>query len=424
MTDTPTPPDGWYPDPAGSGGTRRWDGTAWTDEVRPAEGARESASDAAPASGSSVPEETPSTERAGLADEPAAPASVEPSPSMPAEPLVPSEPPAASDGAAPSDGAASASAEESAAPASAGPVSAGSASAGSAPDGAPAAASAVTAPAASAPDSPAPADSAPGSAAPAASAPGSAAPAASAPVASAPAAPSASPAPAPVAPVAPAAAAAPAGYPAYSSSASNAPASSYTPGTPGTPSYPAGPGAPAPTATKRDIPTNTVWVWLIVALPLVSVLTLFLFDWKSQLEQFLYAAVLAEQGGYSSSSSSTMVNFSLNTTLFSIGMSVLGLVLGGLSVLFAFLDWRQLRARGIVQPFHWAWAFFVFIVTAGVYVVGRGIVLRRQTGNGLGPIWGFIAVTVVSIVTASLWVIFLLRDFFAVMEQLMYTYSY
>ncbi len=423
MTDTPTPPDGWYPDPAGSGGTRRWDGTAWTDEVRPAEGARESASDAAPASGSSVPEETPSAERAGLADESAAPAPVEPSPSIPAEPLVPSEPPAASDGAAPSDDAASASAEESAAgPASAGPASAGSAPAGSAPagsapDGAPAAASAVPAPAASAPDSPAPAASTPGSAAPAASAP-----AASAPAGSAPAAPSA--APAPVAPVAPAAAAAPAGYPAYSSSASNAPASSYTLGTPGTPSYPAGPGTPVPTATKRDIPTNTVWVWLIVALPLVSVLTLFLFDWKSQLEQFLYAAVLAEQGGYSSSSSSTMVNFSLNTTLFSIGMSVLGLVLGGLSVLFAFLDWRQLRARGIVQPFHWAWAFFVFIVTAGVYVVGRGIVLRRQTGNGLGPIWGFIAVTVVSIVTASLWVIFLLRDFFAVMEQLMYTYSY
>ncbi|KTR87211.1 hypothetical protein NS220_18030, partial [Microbacterium testaceum] len=185
---------------------------------------------------------------------------------------------------------------------------------------------------------------------------------------------------------------------------------------------PAGPGAPGRAAVKRDIPTDTVWVWLIVALPLVSVLMLFLFDWKSQLEQFLYAAVLAEQGGYSSSS--TMVNFSLNSTLFSIGMSVLGLVLGGLSVLFAFLDWRQLRARGIVQPFHWAWAFFVFVVTAGVYVVGRGIVLRRQTGKGLGPVWGFIAVTVVSIVTASIWIIFLLRDFFAVMEQLMYTYSY
>ncbi|MBQ9916760.1 MAG: DUF2510 domain-containing protein, partial [Microbacterium sp.] len=35
MTDTPTPPDGWYPDPAGSGGLRRWNGTAWTDDVRP-----------------------------------------------------------------------------------------------------------------------------------------------------------------------------------------------------------------------------------------------------------------------------------------------------------------------------------------------------------------------------------------------------
>ena len=34
MTDTPTPPEGWYPDPAGGGGLRRWSGTAWTEEVR------------------------------------------------------------------------------------------------------------------------------------------------------------------------------------------------------------------------------------------------------------------------------------------------------------------------------------------------------------------------------------------------------
>ena len=38
MTDTPTPPDGWYPDPAGGGGLRRWNGTSWTDEVRAVDG--------------------------------------------------------------------------------------------------------------------------------------------------------------------------------------------------------------------------------------------------------------------------------------------------------------------------------------------------------------------------------------------------
>jgi hypothetical protein len=29
------PPAGWYPDPAGSGGRRYWDGQAWTESVEP-----------------------------------------------------------------------------------------------------------------------------------------------------------------------------------------------------------------------------------------------------------------------------------------------------------------------------------------------------------------------------------------------------
>jgi hypothetical protein len=31
-----TPAAGWYPDPAGSGGMRWWDGTSWGDQVQPA----------------------------------------------------------------------------------------------------------------------------------------------------------------------------------------------------------------------------------------------------------------------------------------------------------------------------------------------------------------------------------------------------
>jgi hypothetical protein len=36
MTQTQTPPAGWYPDPAGSGGQRWWNGMAWSDHVQPA----------------------------------------------------------------------------------------------------------------------------------------------------------------------------------------------------------------------------------------------------------------------------------------------------------------------------------------------------------------------------------------------------
>ncbi|KTR87596.1 hypothetical protein NS220_17380, partial [Microbacterium testaceum] len=72
MTDTPTPPEGWYPDPAGSGGTRRWDGSAWTDDVRPSDDAHGEAAHATPAT--STPEQTPPAAHAALADE-SAPAS-------------------------------------------------------------------------------------------------------------------------------------------------------------------------------------------------------------------------------------------------------------------------------------------------------------------------------------------------------------
>ncbi|KEP74099.1 hypothetical protein HR12_21055, partial [Microbacterium sp. SUBG005] len=48
MTDTPTPPDGWYPDPAGGGGLRRWNGASWTDEVRAVDGSTPVPSEDAP----------------------------------------------------------------------------------------------------------------------------------------------------------------------------------------------------------------------------------------------------------------------------------------------------------------------------------------------------------------------------------------
>lgn len=56
MTSSSLPPPGWYGDPAGSHGSRWWDGTAWTDHVRaetpnddppPAPGALDAAPDAA-----------------------------------------------------------------------------------------------------------------------------------------------------------------------------------------------------------------------------------------------------------------------------------------------------------------------------------------------------------------------------------------
>lgn len=164
---------------------------------------------------------------------------------------------------------------------------------------------------------------------------------------------------------------------------------------------------------RRDIPTNTVWVWLVVFLPLVGVLSLFLFDWSSYIRESFYAGLYGEPGAMGTDAIVSTV-----ATLASV-------VLGALVVLFSFLDWRQLRARGVEKPFHWAWSFLVLVIGSGlVYVIGRGVVLRRRTGSGLAPVWASIVVTVVSIVIAAIWFVIILTQVFTLIEEAQYNFGY
>lgn len=302
MTDTPTPPDGWYPDPAGSGGLRRWNGTAWTDEVRPAAG------------------EVPAAAQAPGG------ASVEPSP-----------------------------------------------------------AAGTDAPTVESPVPPAPV---------------------SQPVAPQAATP-------PVPPTSTTSAPAYSSAPAYPGTSASSSAPAY-PGS-GAPAYPTAPAAPSAAAPARsDIPTDTVWIWLVVALPLVSLLALFLFDWSAYVQESIYASLYPEQAPYAAAATLTVTA----------GASAFSFVVAALTVLFSFLDWRQLRARGIQKPFHWAWSFFVFAISSGgVYIIGRAVVLRRQTGKGLAPVWGWIAVMLVTVIAGAIWVAALLNTLLPLIEQLQY-YGY
>lgn len=366
MTDTPTPPEGWYPDPAGGDGLRRWDGTAWTDEVRPVHG-------------DGVPQVA--AQDSGSASE-----------STPA--------PAAAQGSAPESTPTPAAAAEE-------PALSGEAS------NDPAAPASTSDHAATAAQTDAPSASPAGASAPAAHNEIPAPPAPSA----IPAPPAPSAIPAPPAPSAPFASAPPAAYPVTPPSA--APAYSSAPAYPGTPApagyggYPAAPSVGAQPVLRRDIPTNTVWVWLVVFLPLVGVLSLFLFDWSSYIRESFYAGLYGEPGAMGTDAIVSTV-----ATLASV-------VLGALVVLFSFLDWRQLRARGVEKPFHWAWSFLVLVIGSGlVYVIGRGVVLRRRTGSGLAPVWASIVVTVVSIVIAAIWFVIILTQVFTLIEEAQYNLGY
>lgn len=419
MTDTPTPPDGWYPDPAGGGGLRRWDGTSWTDEVRSVDGSTPiTASEPAPHDAASTAPGSDVTPDDGAGDPAPRTDADSPSPASGAAPASPDE--AAS--SVPATGAAPASHAATAGPGDASPTSAasGSSEVPAAPADEPEAATAPAAPTASAATTPAaPAAAVPTAAdstattpaVPTATAPAAAAGAAAVAAAAAASAPSAASAgtpvpPTPVFPAAPTSAGVPVsggsgGVPAY-------------PGTAAAGGYPSAPAVGNDTAPRRDITTNTVWIWLLALLPLVSLVVLFAFDWGSYIRESVYASLYADPLAPPSSAGAVLTAVS----------SLLSIVLCAATVLFAFLDWRQLRSRGIERPFHWAWSFFVLAIGSGlVYIIGRSVVVRRHTGRGLAPLWAAIAVTVVTWIAVSIWVVVLLSVVFSLVQELQYTYG-
>jgi hypothetical protein len=145
----------------------------------------------------------------------------------------------------------------------------------------------------------------------------------------------------------------------------------------------------APAGTK----TGTVWIWLIVLLPLLSIGSLFLIDIAGYMQ-----SVMANPTSVSGM-------LSLYTSPGYLITLVLSFLLYGLSVLFAAFDARELTKRGVQRPFHWAFAFLGGIV----YVIGRSVVVKRRTGQGLGPLWGAIAVYAFSLIVSMVWTFMMMQ---------------
>jgi hypothetical protein len=162
--------------------------------------------------------------------------------------------------------------------------------------------------------------------------------------------------------------------------------------------------APAPTTpystqvadlkAPEGTPWNTVWIWIIVILPLVPMIGLLTVDWGGLID-------IHDRTGLSSLALFASPGYLLS--MFG------GWVVYGLCVWFAYLDWRELQRRDVPRPFHWAWAFLSSIV----YVIGRSVVVRRRTGHGISPMWAAIASIVVSIGAAVYIMIEVMASVFA-----------
>ncbi|TQO20978.1 hypothetical protein FB472_2638 [Rhodoglobus vestalii] len=66
------------------------------------------------------------------------------------------------------------------------------------------------------------------------------------------------------------------------------------------------------------------------------------------------------------------------------------------NIVLAIFDRKELMRRGIDRPFHWA---FIFL-GAFIYVIGRSVIVRSRTGQGLAPLWVSIAVQIAGVVAA------------------------
>lgn len=163
------------------------------------------------------------------------------------------------------------------------------------------------------------------------------------------------------------------------------------------------PAAPAPAAYAYAIPRQeprapegtspqTPWIWLVALLPLLTIGGLFLVDLRGTIERAMSAAMRGDTGA------SLGAQLAVYTAPGYLALTLGGLVIEVLVIVFALLDHRALVRRGVPQPFHWAYIFFVFLVGNLVYVIGRDVVVRRRTGRMSGAMWAAIAVAVVSIV--------------------------
>ncbi len=156
------------------------------------------------------------------------------------------------------------------------------------------------------------------------------------------------------------------------------------------------PGAGVPSTGPRKVepgtPVYTPWIWAIVLMPLLSVISLFFFDFTAYFRESFAASV-----AISADPSAPVDPFAGSQGLISPGylaINALSFAIYLASGLFAFLDRRALLRRGFDRPFHWAWTF----LSSLAYIIGRSVIVKRRAGSGLAPIWVMIAVTVVSII--------------------------
>lgn len=156
----------------------------------------------------------------------------------------------------------------------------------------------------------------------------------------------------------------------------------------------------APEGTK----SYNVWIWLVVLLPYVTFPFLFFLDFGN----------MFSPGSISDPNAMMDAQFAVLTSPAYIGLVIGGLVSTVLVIVFAYKDWKELKAAGVPQPFHWAFVFLNLVI-GPVYAIGRAVIVKRRTGHGSAVLWVTIALLVLSIIIVIVWSVVLVGQ---VMQQM------
>jgi len=144
------------------------------------------------------------------------------------------------------------------------------------------------------------------------------------------------------------------------------------------------PRRPLPEGT----PIYTVWIWLVVLLPVLSLALL-------PFIQIKLPAIDVNNPSPVITDPIALIGGPIYFVL--IGVSWLTY---GATALFSCVDHRELTRRGVVRPFHWAWSF----LSSLVYVIGRTVIVGQVAQRrGKAPLWAAIGVIVLSFIVSIIW---------------------
>lgn len=158
-------------------------------------------------------------------------------------------------------------------------------------------------------------------------------------------------------------------------------------------------GPTSPPQVPAGTSSHTTWIWLVVLLPLLTLVPMI--GYLDHLQRSMVDLVASIPTDGSPPNPELIVGAPLDLifTPWYLVALVVGWVTSALCIWSAYLDTRVLAERGFVRPFAWWWMF----ISPLAYVIGRHVVVRRRGGSGPAPLIVTVVIQVAVFALVMVW---------------------